>query len=128
MCSCNRAETCACGARCALLATAPRIRYLTPLHVTGSCTGRASTPRAGPAHSPWAGSNFYNSLRAGPGAGLKLAVPGRNSYAGCGPGLGLTFPGLGRARAYSESHYYFNMMVKDYLHLSIAIRSLFSML
>ena len=36
MCSCNRAETCARWARCTLLATAPRIRYLTPLHVTGS--------------------------------------------------------------------------------------------
>ena len=36
MCSCNRAESCASWARCTLLATAPRIRYLTPLHVTGS--------------------------------------------------------------------------------------------
>ena len=42
------------------------------------------------------------------------------NFAGRGPGLGLTFPGLGRARAYSESHYYFKIMVKDYLHLSIA--------
>ena len=78
-----------------------------------------------------AGSGFYNSLRAGPGAGLKLTGPAgpgpvSNTFAGCGPGL--TFPGLGRARAYNESHYYFNIMVKDCLHLSIAIRSLFSML
>ena len=51
--------------------------------------------------------------RAGPG-------PVNINFAGRGPGLGLTFPGLGRARAYSESHYYFNIMVKDYLHLSIA--------
>ena len=36
MCSCNRAETCASWARCALLVTAPRIRYLTLFHVTGS--------------------------------------------------------------------------------------------
>ena len=40
-----------------------------------------------------------------------------NSFAGCGPGLGLTFPGLGRA--YSESHSCFNIMVKDYLLSSI---------
>ena len=36
MCPCNRAETCARGARCTLLATATGIRYLTPFHVTGS--------------------------------------------------------------------------------------------
>ena len=36
MCSCNRAESCASWARCMLLATAPRIRYLTLFHVTGS--------------------------------------------------------------------------------------------
>ena len=36
MCSCNREESCASWARCALLVTAPRIRYLTLLHVTGS--------------------------------------------------------------------------------------------
>ena len=53
------------------------------------------------------------NLKAGPG-------PVNINFAGRGPGLGLTFPGLGRARAYSESHYYFNIMVKDYLHLSIA--------
>ena len=34
-------------------------------------------PRAGPARSPWAGPGFYDILRAGPGAGLKLAGPGR---------------------------------------------------
>ena len=83
--------------------------------------------------------------RAGPGQVTKIVCgPGRvracnlqaragpglvsNNFAGCGPGLGLTYPGLGRARAYSESHYYFNIMVKDYLHLSIAIRSFLSML
>ena len=35
-----------------------------------------------------------------------------NNFAGCGPGLGLAFPGLGLARAYSESHSCFNIMVK----------------
>ena len=94
----------------------------------GSYTGRA-----GPQPMGRAGSGFYDSLRAGPGAGLKLQARAGsglvcNNFAGCGPGLGLTFPGLGRARAYSESHSYFNTMVKDYLHLSIAIRSLFSIL
>ena len=34
-------------------------------------------PRAGPARSPWAGPEFYYILRAGPGAGLKLAGPSR---------------------------------------------------
>ena len=92
-------------------------------------------PRAGPARSPWAGPGQVSIIVCGPGRvrAWKLqarAGPGlvSNNFASCGPGLGLTFPGLGRARAYSESHYYFNIMVKDYLHLSIAIRSLFSML
>ena len=94
-----------------------------------SCTGRAS------ARSPWAGPGQVSIIVCGPGRvrAWKLqarAGPGlvSNTFAGCGPGLGLTFPGLGRARAYSESHYYFNIMVKDYFHLSIAIRSLFYML
>ena len=64
---------------------------------------------AGPARSPWAGPGFYDILRAGPGrvrAGCGPETcrpepgPGwlvSNSFAGCGPGLGLTFPGLGRA-------------------------------
>ena len=69
--------------------------------------------RAGPQPMGRAGPGFNYILRAGPGAGLKLAGPGRaragpglvyNNFAVCGPGLGLTFPGLGRARAYSESH------------------------
>ena len=34
-------------------------------------------PRAGPARGPWAGPGFNDILRAGPGAGLKLAGPGR---------------------------------------------------
>ena len=67
-------------------------------------------PWAGPARSPWAGPGFYDILRAGPGLVS-------NSFAGCGPGLGLTFPGLGRA--YSESHSCFNIMVKDYPPSSI---------
>ena len=76
-------------------------------------------------HGPGLGS------RAGPGAGLKLAArpgPGlvNNNFAGCGPGLGLTFPGLGRA--YSESHSCFNIMVKYYRQLSIAMSALFSTL
>ena len=68
-------------------------------------------PRVGPARSPWAGPGQVSIIvsgpgraRAGPGAGLKLAGragPGLvgNNFAGCGPGLGLTFPGLGRAWA-----------------------------
>ena len=36
--------------------------------------------------------------------------------------------GPGRARAYSESHSCFKIMVKDCPHSSIAIKSLFSML
>ena len=59
-------------------------------------------PRARPARSPSAGPDFYDLLRSGPGAGLKLAGPAgpglvSNDFVGCGPGLGLTFPGLGRA-------------------------------
>ena len=84
-------------------------------------------PRAGPARSPWAGPGRAWIIFCGPGRvrawNLKArAGPGpvNINFAGRGPGLGLTFPGLGRARAYSESHYYFNIMVKDYLHLSIA--------
>ena len=90
-------------------------------------------PRAGSARSPWAGPGQVSIIVCGPGRVQAWNLQGRvgpglvsNNFAGCGPGLGLTFPGLGRA--YSESHYYFNIMVKDYLHLSIAIRSLFSML
>ena len=79
--------------------------------------GPSLGPRAGPARSPWAGPGLNNILRAGPGA---RPGPVNINLAGRGPGLALTFPGLGRARAYSESHYYFNIMVKDYLHLSIA--------
>ena len=84
-----------------------------------------------------AGPGFNDILRTGPGAGLKLAGSGRaragpglitNNFAGCGPGLGLTFPGLDRARAYSESHSCFNIMVKYYPQLSIAMRALFSTL
>ena len=84
-------------------------------------------PRAGPARSPWAGPGQVSRIVCGPGRvrawNLQArAEPGlvSNNFAGCGPGLGLSFPGLGRARAYSESHYYFNIMVKDCLHLSIA--------
>ena len=107
---------------------------LLPLtYLPGTSVGKKITR---PARSPRAGPGQVSIIVCGPGAGLKLAGPGRdawtglvsNNCAGCGPGLGLTYPGLGRARAYSESHYYFNIMVKDYLHLSIAIRSLFSML
>ena len=90
-----------------------------------SCTGRASArgPGRPAAHGPgrawiiFCGPGRVRAwnlkARAGPG-------PVNINFAGRGPGLGLTFPGLGRARAYSESHYYFNIMVKDYLHLSIA--------
>ena len=84
-------------------------------------------PRAGPARSPWAWPGRAWIIFCGPGRvrawNLKArAGPGpvNINFAGRGPGLGLTFPGLGRARAYSESHYYSNIMVKDYLHLSIA--------
>ena len=65
---------------------------------------------------------FWN-LQAGTRPGLV-----NSNGAGCGPGLGLTFPALGWARAYSESHSCPNIMVKDYSHLSIAIRSLFTMM
>ena len=34
-------------------------------------------PRAGPARSPWAGPGLNDILQDGPGAGLKLAGPGR---------------------------------------------------
>ena len=92
-------------------------------------------PRAGPARSQWAGPGQVSIIVCGPGrvraCNLQFrAGPGlvSNNFAGCGPGLGLTFPGLGRARVYSESPSYFTIMVKDYLYLSIAISSLFSML
>ena len=84
---------------------------------------------------PWAGPGFNDILRAGPDAGLKLAGPGRaragpglvnNTFAGCGPGL--TFPGLGRTRASCFSHSCFNIMVKYYPQLSIAMSALFSTL
>ena len=82
-----------------------------------------------------AGPGFNDILRVGPGAGLKLAGPGRagpglvnNNFAGCGPGLGLTFPGLGRARASCFSHSCFNIIVKYYPQLSIAMSALFSTL
>ena len=44
----------------------------------GSCTGRASArgPGQPAAHGP-GGPGFYDILRAGPGAGLKFAGPGR---------------------------------------------------
>ena len=79
-------------------------------------------PRAGPARSLWAGPGQVSVIVSGPGragCGPDTCRPGptrpglvSNNCAGCGPGLGLTFPGLGRARAYSESHSYFNIMVK----------------
>ena len=34
-------------------------------------------PRAGPARSPWAGPGHASMIFCGPGAGLKLAGPGR---------------------------------------------------
>ena len=92
----------------------------------GSCTGRASARgpgRAGPQPMGWAGLQLYFAGRAGCGPGLV-----NNNFADCGPRLGLTFLGLGRARAYSEGHSCFNIMVKYYPQLSIAIRSLFSTL
>ena len=88
-----------------------------------------------------AGPGFNDILWAGPGAGLKLAGPGRaraglvnNNFAGCGPDPGLQCPGpgpgpgLGRARAYSESHSCFNIVVKYYRQFSIAMSALFSTL
>ncbi len=79
--------------------------------------GRASA--RGPAHSPWARPALASMIFCGP----ETSGPGlvNNNFAGCGPGLGLTFPGLGRARAYSESHSCFNIMVKYYRQLSIII-------
>ena len=68
---------------------------------------------SGPGLGPWARPGFYDILRAGPGAGLKLAGPG--------PGLvgnhfaawawAYYFPGP-QGRAYRESHSYFNIMIK----------------
>ena len=81
-------------------------------------------PRAGPARSPWAGPGQDSMIFCGPGRVRAWNLQGRagtglvsNNFAGCGPGLGLTFPGLGRA--YNESHSCFNIMVKDYLPSSI---------
>ena len=98
-----------------------------------SCTGRASARGPGwPAtHGPGrARLQGYFAGRAGCGPETCRPGPGlvNNNFAGCGPGLGLTFPGLGRARAYSESHSCFNIMVKHYPQLSIAMRALFSTL
>ena len=77
-------------------------------------------PRAGPARSPWTGPGQASMIFCGPGRVRAWNLQARagpglvcNYFAGCGPGLGLTFPGLGRARAYSESHSCFNIMVKD---------------
>ena len=82
-------------------------------------------PRAGPARSPWAGPGQDSMIFCGPGRVRAWNLQARagpglvsNSFAGCGPGLGLTFPGLGRG-AYSESHSCFDIMVKDYLPSSI---------
>ena len=88
-------------------------------------------PRAGPARSPWAGPGRASMIFCGPaGCGPETCGPGlvNNNVAGCGPGLGLTFPGLGRARAYIESHSCFNVMVKYYRQLSIGMSALFSTL
>ena len=71
-------------------------------YVLGSCTGRASA--RGPARSPWAGPGQASMIFCGPGRVRAWNLQARawpglvsNSFAGCGPGLGLTFPGLGRA-------------------------------
>ena len=87
-------------------------------------------PGLGPQPMGRAGPGFNDILRAGPVQACNLqarAGPGLVNYhfADFGPGLGLTFLGLGRARAYSESHSCFNIMVKYYPHLSIAKRPLF---
>ena len=77
-------------------------------------------PRVGPARSPWAGPGQDSMIFCGPGrCGPETCRPGlvSNSFAGCGPGLRLTFPGQGRA--YSENHSCFNIMVKYYLPSSI---------
>ena len=61
-------------------------------------------PRAGPARSPWAGPGQDSMIFCVPGRVRAWNLQARagpglvsNSFAGCGPGLGLTFPGLGRA-------------------------------
>ena len=61
-------------------------------------------PRAGPARSPWAGPGQDSMIFCGPGRVRAWNLQARagpglvsNNFAGCGPGLGLTFPGLGRA-------------------------------
>ena len=77
-------------------------RYLCAL---GSCTGRALARGPGRASMIFCGPGRVRPETCGP-----WLV--NNNVAGCGPGLGLTFPGLGRARAYNESHSCFNIMVK----------------
>ena len=72
------------------------------VHYGPARAGPRPAGRASPQPMGRAGPGFYDILRAGPGAGLKLAGPAgpglvSNSFAGCGPGLGLTFPGLGWA-------------------------------
>ena len=80
----------------------------TYVYTLGSCTGRASDrgPGRAAAHGPGrdrAGPDFYDILRAGPVAGLKLAGPGTGwkvliLRAGPGPnfpGPGPNFPGPG---------------------------------
>ena len=81
------------------------------------------------AHGP-AGAGSNDICRVGCGPETCRAGPGMVNYnfVGCGPGLGLTFPGLGRARAYTESHSCFNIMVKYYRQLSITKRSVFPMM
>ena len=118
---------CACMSwTCTIQLLCRHSHFLLPAHAS-VLHGPGLGPRAGPARSPWAGPDRAWIIFSGPGRvrawNLKArAGPGpvNINFAGRGPGLGLTFPGLGRARAYSESHYYFNIMVKDYLHLSIA--------
>ena len=100
----------------------------TPNPSLGRYWGRA---RAGPRPAGRAGPQPMgraSMIFCGPGRVRARAGPGlvNNNFAGCEPGLGLTFPGLGRARAYSESHSCFNIMVKYYRQISIAMSALFS--
>ena len=66
--------------------------------------GPGLRPRAGPARSPWTGPGQDSMIFCGPGRVRAWNLQARagpglvsNNFAGCGTGLGLTFPGLGRA-------------------------------
>ena len=91
--------------------------------------GRASArgPGRPAAHGPGRAKIIYFAGRAV--CGPETCRPGlvSNTFAGCGPGLGLTFPGPGRVGPTVKVTLVLTSWSKiTYPHLSIAIRSLFS--